>query len=56
VGDVAALAEALDSLMGDEVRRTAMGGLASEVRERFANEKIDGQWENLFDELLHTKG
>lgn len=50
VGDVPALAEALDSLIGDEARRKAMGGRAIEVRERFAAERILQTWNRLLDE------
>jgi glycosyltransferase involved in cell wall biosynthesis len=49
VGDVAALSEALDSLMGDEARRTAMGSRASEVRERFAPERIFALWQSIME-------
>jgi len=47
VGDVAALADALELLMEDEPLRKNMGCRASEVRERFSLEKILGLWESI---------
>ena len=47
VGDVSALAEALDKLMGNEALRKDMGIRAIEVRERFSPERILGLWESI---------
>jgi glycosyltransferase involved in cell wall biosynthesis len=49
--DVNALAQALARLMRDEGLRTRMALRAMEARERFAVERIAGQWEKLFGEL-----
>lgn len=47
VGDVLALAETLDRLMGDSKWRKEMGSKAIEVRERFSTEKIFGLWQSV---------
>jgi len=47
VGDVFALAEALDKLMGNEALRKDMGIRAIAVRERFSPERILGLWESI---------
>jgi len=49
VGDVPALTEALDRLMGDEGERTRMASRALEVRERYSMEKIIAMWDATFD-------
>jgi glycosyltransferase involved in cell wall biosynthesis len=52
VGDAAALATALGTLMGDEVKRKNMAGRAEEVRTRYSMSSILTIWEKL---LLETK-
>jgi glycosyltransferase involved in cell wall biosynthesis len=47
VGDVSALAEALDKLMGNDPLRKDMRIRAIEVRERFSPERILGLWESI---------
>jgi glycosyltransferase involved in cell wall biosynthesis len=47
VGDVSALAEALDKMMGNEALRKDMGIRAIEVRERFSPERILGLSESI---------
>jgi glycosyltransferase involved in cell wall biosynthesis len=49
VGDVPALTEALDRLMGDEGERTRMASRALEVRERYSMEKIIAMWDNVLE-------
>ncbi len=48
VGDVRALAMALERLMADDAERERMGARAIEVRERFSMEKILTMWESTF--------
>jgi glycosyltransferase involved in cell wall biosynthesis len=48
-GDVAGLTAALDQLMGDEALRREFASRASDVRERFALERIARQWETVFE-------
>jgi len=48
VGDVAALATALEQLMGDEARRRAMAVTAMEVRDRYSQARILELWGGLF--------
>jgi glycosyltransferase involved in cell wall biosynthesis len=43
------LAEALDRLMKDEAQRREMGGVASEVRERFAPERVFAMWQSIME-------
>jgi len=50
VGDVSALSNGLDRLMGNEALRRRMGAKAQDVRERFAMKRILGMW----DEVLHV--
>ncbi len=52
-GDVPALTEALDQLMGDADLRTRYAARAVEARERFSIERIAGMWETLFEELRY---
>lgn len=47
VDDTAALAKALQSLMGDPIRRKRIGAAATEVRSRYAMDRIIGRWEDL---------
>ena len=46
--DVAALASALDRVMGDEGERQRIGRLALSVRERYSMERMLALWEELF--------
>lgn len=54
-GDVAALASAMDRLMGDEVLRHRLATRALEVTERFSPERILGQWRELIQQVLHER-
>jgi glycosyltransferase involved in cell wall biosynthesis len=49
VGDVPALADALDRLMGDEATRYAMGCRAIEVQHRYSPERIFGMWLDILE-------
>lgn len=51
VGDVPALASALDQLMRDNKTREHMGQRAIEVRTRYSLESILAMWDKLFDEV-----
>jgi glycosyltransferase involved in cell wall biosynthesis len=51
VEDVAALESALSRMMGDAELRETYSARASEVSERFSQERIYGLWETLFKEL-----
>ena len=46
-GDPAALAQALDRVMGDDALRARLAARATEVLDRFAPDRIAGQWEAL---------
>ena len=47
-GDSEALVDALDRMMGDAALRARFSERAMEARERFAVERVAGQWEELF--------
>ena len=47
-GDVAALAAALDILMGNSEKRAELGRRAKEVAERFSPQRVVALWEQLF--------
>lgn len=49
--DQQALVTALELLMGDSDLRASFGARAVESRERFAVERVAGQWEELFEKL-----
>ncbi len=51
VEDAAAIAAAIDRLLGDETLRAGLARRALEVRQRFAMEAIAPQWEGLFREV-----
>lgn len=51
VGDVLALASALDQLMLDDEARQRMGQKAIEVRERYSVENVLRMWDRVFDEV-----
>lgn len=48
VGDVPALTNALDRLMGDDCERLRMAALAIEVRDRFSLSAVLTQWDKIF--------
>jgi len=50
--DVAALADAIGLLLGDEALRERLAGRAVEVRDRFTIEAVTAQWESLFREAM----
>lgn len=50
-GDVAAMAQALSSLMQDTARRQALAQRAIEARERFSAQRVLGMWQQLFDDV-----
>jgi glycosyltransferase involved in cell wall biosynthesis len=50
-GDVAALTQALDRLMGDDSERQRIAAHAVEVRERYSMGKILSLWDSLFDSV-----
>jgi glycosyltransferase involved in cell wall biosynthesis len=49
VGDIAALARALDRLMGDDAERERMATRAIEIRERYSMSRILELWDSLFE-------
>lgn len=49
VGNVMALTQALDRLMGDEAERRRMATRASEVRERYSMASVLTMWDRLFE-------
>jgi glycosyltransferase involved in cell wall biosynthesis len=54
-GEPAALRDALDVLMGDATRRTAMALRAAEARERFSMDRVTQRWAALFEELIGAR-
>lgn len=56
VGDVAALAAALDRLMSDPEERARFATHAPEIIQRFSRERVLSLWQQLFDELLSARG
>lgn len=55
LGDVAALADALARVMGDEPYRAALAAAALEVRTRYSTEAVGAAWETLFTRLLGSR-
>ncbi|WP_144630683.1 glycosyltransferase family 4 protein [Bordetella genomosp. 13] len=53
-GNTAALAQALDALMGNEARRQALAVQAVDARERFSAERVLAMWRRVFDDALAT--
>ncbi len=53
--DPEALVAGLERLMSDQVLREQFAGRASEVRERFAVERIAGEWEVVFGKVVSEK-
>ncbi len=53
--DVAGLAMAMDSLMSNEQKRSQLASRASEVTERFGQDKIIAEWETLIEKLVKEK-
>lgn len=51
VGDIPALASALDQLMGNDMLREQMEEDAKEVRERYSFESIMCMWDSLFNQV-----
>ena len=51
-GDIAGLAEALMRLMDDEDLRQKMGENAKLVVERYAEDRVMGEWQKLYKKLL----
>jgi glycosyltransferase involved in cell wall biosynthesis len=51
-GDIAGLAEALMRLMDDEDLRQKMGENAKRVVERYSEDKVMREWQNLYKKLL----
>lgn len=54
--DVEALATAMADLMDDDELRSRLGAVATEVRQRFSEERILGQWRALIDGLTSVSG
>jgi glycosyltransferase involved in cell wall biosynthesis len=50
--DVDALATAMESLMGNDLQRRALGARAVEVRERFSVDRVMAEWERLVDQAM----
>lgn len=53
--DISLLATAMENLMSDEGERQRLASKASEVTERFSQEKIITEWEILIQQLLEEK-
>ena len=53
--DISSLATAMENLMSDEGERQRLASKASEVTERFSQEKIITEWEILIQQLLEEK-
>ena len=53
--DLGALAAAMESLMSDEQKRKQLAAKATEVIERFGQDKIVAQWETLMQKLVEEK-
>ncbi|MEM8677195.1 MAG: glycosyltransferase family 4 protein [Cyanobacteria bacterium P01_G01_bin.67] len=53
--DIAALAQAMDSLMSNEQKRQQLAMRAPEVLARFGQDKIVAEWDNLIDQLVKEK-
>ena len=51
-GDIKALACEMETLMKDSEVRSILGSRAVQVRERFAEDRVLGMWENLIQELV----
>ena len=56
LGDVPALARALERLISNPEERARFATHAPEVIQRFSREHILSLWQQLFDELLAAKG
>lgn len=54
--DPAALAQALDRLMGDGELRRQFAARALDARQRFSIDRVAGMWEALFEQLAFTHG
>ena len=51
-GDIEGLAEAIVRLMKDEELRKRMGENAKRVVETYSEERVMGQWINLYEETI----
>jgi glycosyltransferase involved in cell wall biosynthesis len=54
-GDVAALASAMDELMADAKKRQAMGRRATEITQRYSEDRIMQMWDQLIDEVIKRR-
>jgi glycosyltransferase involved in cell wall biosynthesis len=54
-GDIAALSDALASVMGDAALRRQLASRSAQARERFSVEKVGHMWETLFLALCGSK-
>jgi glycosyltransferase involved in cell wall biosynthesis len=54
-GDIAALSEALETMVADDDRRRTMGASALADAEEYVADRIAGSWDALFDELAGRK-
>lgn len=55
-GDAAAIAAAIDRLLGDQALRQRMGAAAFANVQRFAVDTVMQRWEQLFEQLLSSRG